>query len=150
IKESDIATASGKVTAANHVLGRMMRHGQVRYGEGVKGSVWAKYNADAKEQLGNAQRWDANLRASAQKARDLRNQWQEAKDDPARLVALRALDSEMEQQRGWVDLELEAIREATRKAYIVTSDKAIGENLQYLMAIKCDDGERSRAINTAS
>ncbi|HJP89119.1 MAG TPA: hypothetical protein VJ850_08805 [Candidatus Limnocylindrales bacterium] len=150
VKESDIATASGKVSAANHVLGKMMKNGQVRYGDGVKGSVWSKYNAEAKEHLANAQRWDANLRASAQKARDLRNQWQEAKDDPARLVALRALDAELEQQRGWVDLELEAIRDATRKAYIVTSDKGIGENWQYCMAIKCDAESRTNALNTQS
>ena len=150
LKEQDIATLSGKVTPANQVLGRMMSRGQVRYGEGVKGSVWSKYNDDAKQHLANAQRWDAALRASAQKARDLRNQWQEAKDDPARLIALRALNAELEQQRGWVDLELHAIREATRSAYVVTSDYGIGQDWDYFRAIDCDAEARGNALNTAS
>ncbi|MEO8273637.1 MAG: hypothetical protein ABI620_06200 [Chloroflexota bacterium] len=150
LKESDVATRSGKVTAANHVLGRMMRNGAVRRGEGVKYSVYWKYNVEAKNHLADAQRWDTNLRASAQKARDLRNQWHEAKDDPARLLALRALDAELEQQRGWADLELDAIRDATRSAYVVTSDDGIGKDWDYFKALKCDNELRGNAINTES
>lgn len=151
IKESDIATASGRVTAADKVLGRMMsKTGSVRYGEGVKRSVYAKYNAEAKEHLGTARLRDTWLRESAQKARELRNQWHEAKDDPARLTALRALDAELERQRGHVEIELEAIRDATRSAYVVTSDYGIGKNWDYFRAIKCDNELRGNALNTAS
>jgi hypothetical protein len=150
LKEQDIATTSGRVEAANHVLGRMMRNGGVRRGEGVKFSVYAKYNAEAKEHLGTARLRDTWLHESAQKARELRNQWQEAKDDPARLLALRALDAELERQRGHVEIELDAIRDATRSAYVVTSDYGIGKNWDYFRAIKCDNEQRGNALNTAS
>jgi hypothetical protein len=151
IKEQDIATFAGRVEAANKVLSRMMsKSGGVRMGEGVKGSVWRKYNAEAKEHLANARARDKALKASAAKARELRIQWQDTKEDPARLVALRALDAELGRQRDHVDLELDMIRDATRSAYVVTSDYGIGKDWEYFKAIKCDSELRANAINTAS
>ena len=150
VKEADIATMSKKVEAANVVLHRMMPRNEVRVGEGVKGSVYAKYNADAKEHRGMARTMDEKVKASAQKARDLRNQWSDAKDDSSRLAALRALDAELKEQRTIVELQLEYIREATRAAYVVTSDFGIGRDWDYFAAIKCDNNLRGLAINTAA
>jgi hypothetical protein len=151
IKEQDIATFAGKVEAANKVLSRMLsKTGDVRIGEGVKVSVWQKYNAEAKDHLANARTRDKALKESAATARELRIQWQDAKDDPAKLVALRALDVELGRQRDHVDLELDFIRDATRSAYVVTSDYGIGKDWAYFQAIKCDAEARGNAINTAA
>jgi hypothetical protein len=151
VKEQDIATFALKVEAANKVLGRMMNKvGDVRIGEGVSGPVYRKYNAEAKEHLASARTRDKALKESAAKARELRIQWQDAKDDPARLVALRALDAEMGRQRDHVDLELDQLRDATRSAYIVTSDYGIGNDWAYFQALKCDVKLRSLAMNTLS
>jgi hypothetical protein len=151
VKEQDIATFALKVEAANKVLSRMMNKvGDVRLGEGVSGPVYRKYNAEAKEHLAAARTRDKALKESAAKARDLRIQWQDAKDNPARLVALRALEAEMGRQRDHVDLELDQLRDATRSAYIVTSDYGIGQDGAYFQALKCDFKMRSLAINTLS
>jgi membrane-associated HD superfamily phosphohydrolase len=148
LKEQEIATTSKRVEVANAVLTRMMPN-DVRRGEGVKFSVFKKYNADAKQYRDMARAMEPKLIASAKTARDLRNQWSEAKDDPSRLSALRALDAELKNQVAIVEVELEQIRAATRSAYIVTSDYGIGKDWDYFKAIGCDGPERSLAINTA-
>jgi hypothetical protein len=150
VKEADIATMSKQVEAANVVLERMMPHDEVRIGEGVKGSVYSQYNADAKQHRAIARKMGANLTASAAKARELRDQWSGAKDDASRLVALRALDAELKEQRTTVEVELDQVREATRAAYVVTSDYGIGRDWPYFQAIKCDAVARGSALNTAS
>ncbi|MGH9888415.1 MAG: hypothetical protein ACREBE_22965, partial [bacterium] len=150
VKEQDISTTAMRTQAANHVLGRMMSKGDVRLGEGVKFSVYTKYNAEAKDHLAAARIQEAALKASAGKARDLRNQWREAKDDPARLIALKALDAELKDQLARAEIALDQIQEATRSAYVVTSDYGIGKDWDYFRAIKCDNEARGIAINTAS
>lgn len=147
--EQAIATAAMRTEEANHVLGRMMVHGNVRLGEGVSSKVFTTYNTDAKDHLALARSHEAALKASAQKARELRLQWNDAKDDAGKLVALRALDAEMNDQQIRTELALDEIRAATRSAYVVTSDYGIGKDYDYYDAIKCDRNERSRAINTA-
>lgn len=150
VKEQDISTAAMRTEAANKVLGRMMLRGSVRVGEGVSSKVWSTYNVAAKEHLANARVHEAVLQASAARARELRNQWKDAKDDAAKLVALRALDAELKEQQGRAELALDEIREATRAAYVVTSDYGIGKDWDYFKAIKCDNVARGSALNTAS
>jgi len=56
----------------------------------------------------------------------------------------------MGRQRDHADLELDFLRDATRAAYVVTSDYGIGKDWDYFRAIKCDAEARGNALNTAS
>jgi hypothetical protein len=149
-KEQAISTFAMRTQVANQVLGRMMQGGNVRVGEGVKFSVHNKYNTEAKGHLAQARVHEEALKASAQRARELRIKWSEAQGDGAKLAVLRDLDKEMAEQKTRAELALDEIQQATRWAYVVTSDKGIGDDQAYFRAIKCDFAERSLAINTAN
>jgi hypothetical protein len=148
IKEAEITALEREIVGTYKIVNRMFGgRADVRHGEGVKKQVYMEHNANAKMYLASARMMDERLKASAQKARDLRDQYARGNGPKDNETNLRALDAELANQIKILDLQLGSLRDAARAAYIVTSDAAIGRDWNFYKTIKVDGEARSLAIS---
>lgn len=148
IHETEISVLEGEIAGMRSVVRRMFGEtGDVRWGKGVHVKVFQSHNENAKRQFAQFKSMAPRLTEAVGKMRDQKEKWSAEHDPKARENLLREYDAYLISAIQIMDVQLTALRDAAKDAYVVTSQAAVDNPAAAKVweTIKADTVARSNA-----
>ncbi len=127
IHETEISVLEAEIAGTRNVVQRMFTgKGDVRWAKGVHVKVFQAHNENAKQHFATFRAQAPRLTEAVGKMRALKERWSAEPDPKARENLLREYDAFLLAAIQIMSVQLTALRDATRDAYVVTSERLVG------------------------